>query len=329
MNNTNKFTNQGSTPMFGYFNLFFAIVFFLVGLGSFGYGYYATFHVINQFEGELSWFERYFILMLSWGMALYMFWTAWDFWKEAKSEAKLNSKWWSKASSPDEHPSPPIPEDYPETIRDILAKLGKFGITLRGADGPAEDVEKLENAFADALWQDICHQAKWKHGGSKKLSAEDVPPTTPYDVLFLMTENLSDHPYSKNIMSLSWDVEEDVDYYKNYAIQLRDLSQGDLPLENVEDILLNGNDLRYRELRFTCCGKDHAWPFEVEGKSLNYALLQRLGELMRQNSSGYRFAIFGDGEVVRLRQDQLDSFSQLIEFPVEWMDLGDQGATTA
>ena len=101
-----------------------------------------------------------------------------------------------------------------------------------------------------------------------------------------------------------------------------------LLLEKPEDVLLHGDDLRHRQLRFHYQQKDYVWPFEIEDNNLNIAILCKIGDLLHASSHGYRFAIFADGLVVCLSDHQREGFSQLLGYDVEWLDNGGPSAFT-
>ena len=241
---------------------------------------------------------------------------------EAQRQNLLNK---AKEREKQHYPYGRPPESFVEDVRIKLERFKEFGIDIYWdlvEPGMAEEAAKKKGIIdiAEAVWNEI----------------RGVTPTleSPYDLFFIMgevvedhpsTPGVYDHPSSFEIMAIMTDSEEDPGCYKEMALELRDLSKGLMPLEDVEEILIDKDRWPYRrrELIFKLKGKLYRWPFEVEGKSLNFELLKKIGALMHAHGGGYRFACFiggSQGHIIRLHESQLSAFNEFIGMDFEWLD---------
>ena len=322
--------------MFAKFQRLLAFIWLSLGLISIWYGVQETFFLPQSPATDVSrnWLDKHSFLLLFGSLGLYLFWEAWSNFREAGELAARNRS--DKAH--EQHRKqrirkqndlalPNMPDDYPDKISKMLGLLREYDIQLLPRNVSPEATIEVEDRFVTALWREMVDEAMSLDGYRRALSVREIPATTPYDILFYMREEdgppySDDQPYSKDVMHLLWNDGEGENTYRNHALALRDLARGELPLENIKEIVLNKHDLRHRELRLRTQGKDHVYPFEAKGKELNIEVLLYIGDLMRTNGQGYRFATFGDGQIVRLADTQLDSFSQLIGEKAVWLDNG-------
>ena|GEM_PF-5011809 len=261
--------------------------------------------------------DKIFPLFVFGGVGIGFILYAWKTWstKEAsevevphlpRSNVKINRK---------KFPVPPMPEAFAEDkVGKVLNMFEEFDITLTMADPSLETAVRTKNEFAQVIWEEIHHQAMGKNNWTRDVTIDEFSTLDTYIVLAKM-EEWANPDTLENVLSIPWDIDNFTYDYKNIALDMVKLSQGDLPLENIEEVVLDKERLS-RELRFDCCGKSHVYGITMNSyKGLNIEPLKQLTKLLRQQNKAYRFALVEDDQaiIIRLREDQLSGLSGLFD----------------
>ena len=177
--------------------------------------------------------DQYFILLLFGGLGVYLLWEAWRTFKEAVELTAQNLVDQARQQIRKDRnrqknalPLPAMPDDYANKVASILEALGEYDIKL-----PAPTIEAMEavqERFTQDMWREMASQAMALNGYKSALSEEEVPETTPYDLLYSIQEELYDLPDAKPVVQLHWDRGDGENTYRDYALALRDLAKGKL-----------------------------------------------------------------------------------------------------
>ncbi len=297
-----------------YINRVASIVFFLIGLYFLWLSYsLSDFSLILQ-DTDLSKkiFDLFFPLTIFGAVGVFLIYYGWMLYSSYTDTSSKNSK-----IEPIKH-TPPIEDSFKSKANFLLQELNKFDIKLDTSNLSLEEEKERYESFLQELWVDSYAQASHK---------KETPYPTPYDILFLLSSiDKKTQPYSKDVFTLHWDTEEDIGYYSYYLEQMKKVSKGRFDIEDIKERTVDDNFYK-RELAFKYKNRDYKWLFYIEGKSLNYDLICKVGELFKkQNRSG--FAIV-DGLTVCLEIDRFDEFQNFIKEPLEWIHIDSAPSATS